>query len=279
MRSQRITLNLDPPSRHLDVVIITAGEAKGLNFRPELLQAHADKFERVPCFIDHPGPSDEGRPGGRSVRDLAGFIYGVRYDQVKQALVGKLHLYQGAQWVADLAREVSNQPFFGLSADLWVRCEEKEVQAIEFVNSVDIVVNPAAGGRFLHGPRPTHEEVDTMSEAPKAQRLQQAEGEGQAPFRPPSQREGAGPPSPDSPATVEGRKPGDGRLMASDLRRQIIELKLQMSGLPAEACRTIEEQLGEGPSVEQADALINTFREAYSHAHAQAAIKGLGRYS
>ncbi|TEU13627.1 MAG: hypothetical protein E3J25_05655 [Anaerolineales bacterium] len=290
VKSQRITLNLDPPSKHLDVVIIAAGEAKGLKFRPELLQAYAGKFERVPCFVDHAGPLDEGRPGGRSVRDLAGFIHSVHYDQVKQALVGKLHLYQRAQWIADLAGEASDVPFFGLSADLWVRCQEKEVQAIEFVNSVDIVVNPAAGGRFVHESRPRHEEVDTMleapvpsvSNAPEAQtkgadpfsRLRQADdrrsgpiGGAQAPFRP----VGGEPPARDR------GKPGDSKPATGDLRREIIELKLQISGLPAEACRTIEQQLGQDASIEQADGLIAAFREAYSQAHAQSAIKGLGR--
>ncbi|HUV94103.1 MAG TPA: Mu-like prophage major head subunit gpT family protein [Anaerolineae bacterium] len=274
VKSQRITLNMDPPSQHLDVVIIAAGEAKGLRFGPELLQTYAGKFERVPCFVDHAGPLDEGRPGGRSVRDLAGFVHSVHYDQVKQALVGKLYLYQRAQWIADLAGEASDVPFFGLSADLWVRCQEKEVQAIEFVNSVDIVVNPAAGGRFLDEPQPRHEEVDTMSNAPEAERLRQADdrrsgpiGGAQAPFRPVEE---------ESPAR-DGRKPGDSKPATGDLRRQIIELKLQVSGLPSEACRTIEQQLGQDGSIEQAEGLIAAFREAYSQAHAQSAIKGLGR--
>jgi len=275
MRSQHVVLNLDPPSQHLDVVIIAAGEAKGLHFAPALLQASVGKFERVPCFIDHAGPTDEGRPGGRSVRDLAGFVHSVRYDQVTQALVGKLHLYERAEWIADLAREASEVPFFGLSADLWVRCREKEVQAIELVNSVDIVVNPAAGGRFVREPQPTHEEVDTMSEAPEATRTQHAEGGGQAPFRPKPQ--GPEPRAGRLSESDDRQKPADGEEPKGKMRRQIIELKLQLSGLPSEACRTIEQQLGQESSLAQADALIDAFREAYSQAHAQSAIKGLGR--
>jgi len=285
MRSQRITLNLDPPSKHLDVVIIAAGEAKGLVFRPELLQAYAAKFERIPCFIDHAGPLDEGRPGGRSVRDLAGFIHSVHYDQVKQALVGKLHLYQRAQWIAGLAREISDEPFFGLSADLWVRCQEEEVQAIEFVNSVDIVVNPAAGGRFLREPQPPDEEVDIMSDVPKAQRLQQAQGGGQMPSSPKPQGAKAQPAENGPKVLAEQRRPDGAQPTGADLNRQVIELKLQVSGLPAEACRTIEQQLaansrrhgGREPSVEQAEALIAAFRDAYSQAQAHSTIKGLGR--
>jgi len=65
MKSRHMTLSLDPPSQHLDVVIIAAGEAKGLNFRPGLLQTYAGKFERVPCFIDHAGSLDDRRSGWR----------------------------------------------------------------------------------------------------------------------------------------------------------------------------------------------------------------------
>jgi len=141
----------------LPVVVIRAGVANGLSIPSPVLEKAASAFEGVPCFVDHPSALDVSRAGGRSVRDLAGCIHDVRYDAADGRLVARLELYEPARWLGVLAAQAAGRPFLGLSADMWARLAPagrasagtKEVMVIERVHSVDVVVNPAAGGRLL----------------------------------------------------------------------------------------------------------------------------------
>lgn len=133
----------------LGVVIVRAGRANGLDFPAEVLRRRAYKFEGAPCFVDHPGPADQGRPGGRSVRDLVGQIVRAKWDPIGQQIMGMLQLANGGRWVWDLARDLGRPPFLGLSADVWVAREGATVADIHQVNSVDVVIRPAAGGQFM----------------------------------------------------------------------------------------------------------------------------------
>ncbi len=64
---------------YLDVIIMRAGPANGLTFPAALLAQAAPLFVGAPCYVDHAGPADAGRPGGRSVRDLAGTLVRAGY--------------------------------------------------------------------------------------------------------------------------------------------------------------------------------------------------------
>ena len=141
----------------LPVTVMRAGVANGLAIPAPVLAGAAAAFEGAPCFVDHPSALDAGRAGGRSVRDLAGCIRDVRYDPAGERLVARLELYETGRWIGGLAAQAAGRPFLGLSADMWACLGTpaqdagavKEVVRIDRVNSVDVVVNPAAGGRLL----------------------------------------------------------------------------------------------------------------------------------
>ncbi|MHB1355079.1 MAG: phage major capsid protein [Anaerolineae bacterium] len=131
------------------VVIMRACDLGDVELPPDLLRRSADLFAGAPVFIDHAGPADAGRAGGRSVRDLAGVLGEVAWQPNSSELTASLQLYPQAGWVHDLIRSAGADPHLGLSADMWVERDGRRVDSIVRVNSVDIVMNPAAGGRFL----------------------------------------------------------------------------------------------------------------------------------
>jgi len=140
----RVTLSDGQLDHSFNAVLIRAGLANKLNIPARVLEESAELFNRVPVYADH-------APGHRSVRDLVGLVTEAKYDPDRQAIVGTVKISQSAQWLADLVSEFHDQQYFGLSADLWLRhTAEGLVTAIVSVNSVDIVMRPAAGGQFLH---------------------------------------------------------------------------------------------------------------------------------
>jgi len=267
--------------RDVDVVLVRAGVANGLRFEPGLLAASVARFVGVPSYVDHAALSDATRPGQRSVRDLAGVVSGARYDVEREALVGRLHIYRPASWVTALADEAGDLAQFGLSAVLWVETEGRVVTRIREVESVDVVMNPAAGGRFLPRPpaeRPSHGQSlskgdETMSERTDREqesatlRVEQAlPGEAQIP--------------PQAPA-AEDSPPRD---TADQVRHPQMELALACSGLPEEACSAIREQFADRPP--GADALdealsdaIALYRRAYARDADRHTVRNLGRIS
>jgi hypothetical protein len=240
----------------LGVVIIRAGEANGRRFPAPMLAARAAAFEGAPCFVDHASALDATRPGGRSVRDLAGHIHGARWDAVRGAVVGRLALLSQGQWVAALAREAGERAYLGLSADMWVRQQEQEVTAIDEVCSVDIVISPAAGGRFLATLAQRGKEPMMSMEQTETTRVQTAQAH-EPPLPPPS-------------ALDE----------ATALRAQLLESKLAAAHLPAALAGAVRAQLeGRAASAAEMDAAIHSQRAALAEAVAQTSIVGLGQVS
>jgi len=137
------------------VSAINAGEGNGLHYPPHVLQASLPLWEGVSVFVDHAGPEDWGRPGGRSIRDLAGVFHGVAWDAHPAAIRGRVRFLARARWLCDiidecLAMQRARQPApkVGLSADLEIERRGNEVTAIKQVYSLDVVMNPARGGGF-----------------------------------------------------------------------------------------------------------------------------------
>jgi hypothetical protein len=95
-----------------------------------------------------------------SMTRLAGVVTEARYSDTEQGIVGKVRLYEGAGWVANLLDEIiADQdagqavPDVGLSLTFYGTHEGggqngRVTTAIDFVESVDIVFGPAAEGRF-----------------------------------------------------------------------------------------------------------------------------------
>jgi hypothetical protein len=268
---------------YLDVIIMRAGPANGLTFPAALLAQAAPLFVGAPCYVDHAGPADAGRPGGRSVRDLAGTLVRVGYAArpAPGALTGRLRLYRQAGWLARLAREAASLPQLGLSAVLWVEAEGGLVARIDRVESVDIVMNPAAGGRLLgpaaapwpQGGLPMNDLTLSQHAAPEGATLPQRVRQAAPP--PPT----ADPPADAAPAADPAAPPApanDVATLAARVDRLTLDVALAASGLPAEAREAVRTRLSEDPAADAA-ALIALYRDAYGRAAAQGAIRNLGR--
>ena len=90
----------------------------------------------------------------RSVRDIAGILTNPTFDDETQGIRASLKPFgPGAEMLTNLATSLStpDQPDdrVGFSADLSFLGEKQTVKEIIKVHSVDLVVNPARGGKFL----------------------------------------------------------------------------------------------------------------------------------
>ncbi|MHB0859639.1 MAG: phage major capsid protein [Anaerolineae bacterium] len=246
---------------HVPAVLIRAGTANGLHFSPRVLAGAAAAFEGAPCFVDHAGPADWQRPGGRSVRDLAGRVRQVAWDEARQGLTAVVELARQAAWVRGAVADFGGEGFFGLSADLWLRREGKEVQGIERVHSVDVVVHPAAGGRFLAAERATQDGAETLHG-----RDSMNEGMATAP----QTAEQVG---------TEAAQAGTDDLSSqvAAMRAELLEIKLARAGLPAPLADAVRAQFQTGAlGSDGIDALIGRYRESWARTVAPHAIRGLG---
>lgn len=129
-----------------EILCITAGDGNGWTFTEEVLQASLGLWEGVHCFIDHTWAS-------RSVRDLAGQITDPRWDAEARGIRAALKPFgPGADLLRQFGGEVlaaENPPRVGFSADIVFKAQQKKVQHIIKVVSIDLVYNPARGGAFL----------------------------------------------------------------------------------------------------------------------------------
>ncbi len=272
-----------PPARTAEeaawwVVIIQEGEANGVHFPFGVLAEVAPRFDGVPVFVDHASPADRARPGGRSVRDLVGRITAPMADAQGRRLLARLALARRARWLCEMISALGAHPrLLGLSADLWVRAAPsggvKTVTAIEAVNSVDIVVNPAAGGRFLVSipQNLAKEERTLMTDEQTRTRVQTALGAVHTPQSPspaPPAQEAAALEASNSPAPTEE---------AALLRRELIAVRLASSKLPEPLKATARTLAEAAPDAEKALEAIGTVERQWADATAPGAIKGLGQ--
>lgn len=131
-----------------EILAITAGSANGWDFTPQALKNSLALWEGVNCFIDHGFEA-------RSVRDIAGVLRKIKWDETNQGIRAEIHAFGPSQaMLKEIGRqvlEVSDEPAVkvGFSADLLFRSKGKQVDEIIKVYSVDLVYNPARGGIFL----------------------------------------------------------------------------------------------------------------------------------
>lgn len=262
----------------LEVIILSEGRANDLYFGAAALAAGYERFSGAPVFVDHAALADLHRPGGRSVRDLAGLILEPAWDAEARCIRGRLVLARSATWLRALIRDFAPYPeLFGLSADLWVRRQQSAappypVLAIEDVNSVDIVVRPAAGGRFVSSALRQHAKEGTM----------QNQLSHQDPRSP-----GALPEEPQTLLRVQTARPleppdrSEPDATAEPLqvsRDEVIELALSRSGLP-ESLKELIRRDASLESLPEVNAAIARVNAAWAEATAQRAIQGLGEIS
>ena len=111
--------------REIEVVVIRPGVSNnGLRYGERVLEESVPLWSGAPSYCDHPGPLDQGRAGGRSVRDLVGVFASPRYE-AGRGIVATLRLYPHAEWLAGvveahLADEAAGRPTakLGISADM-----------------------------------------------------------------------------------------------------------------------------------------------------------------
>ena len=129
-----------------EIICINEGDGNGWHFAEETLRASLDKWNGVHCFIDHSWEA-------RSVRDLAGMIENPKWDNKEKGIIAELQAIGPAAW---LLEEIGNElikndkkPKVGFSADVIFKADNKEVKEITKIISLDLVYNPARGGKFI----------------------------------------------------------------------------------------------------------------------------------
>jgi len=137
------------------VQIVEAGvdKQKGANYPYAVLQAAKPLYEGARVFALQEAQHTLN-PFGKSVRDLVGWLSDVRDNTT--GLEGTLNILKSAAWLRDMVVDAftRNKPdLVGLSHDVLgtvaVRGGVKEVEKIVKVDSVDVVYDPIAGGKFL----------------------------------------------------------------------------------------------------------------------------------
>lgn len=143
-----------------DVRIVEFGPDKQGNifWDRDVLVNSKEKFEGAKVFaLTEAQHQAVPHPYGKSVRDLVGWIDSVRATDT--SLDGTLHILKTASWLRDMivdAVERGKPDLIGLSVDIVGRAARrvvngKEMRFLESISdvSVDVVYEPAAGGRFL----------------------------------------------------------------------------------------------------------------------------------
>lgn len=144
----------------IEVTLIRAGLSRNRNFYPDAaLQAAVPLFEGVRVFAKSDAEHTAG--GGKDVRNLLGGVYGVRFVPGASpdggALVGTFKAIDPTDAVVTKMVEAVKrglQGLMGLSIDATARTkrEQRDGQAVRVaqqftrVNSVDLIVEPGAGG-------------------------------------------------------------------------------------------------------------------------------------
>jgi hypothetical protein len=154
--------------RDFRVVLIKEGLAKsGRYFTRGFVEQVVAAAEGLRAFADHPTPTEDRERPVRSVRDVVGFYKdaaaGVEEGTGKAQAEATLHLFESAEWLAAMVREVledgTTGEVIGLSIDSLVRGAlarpagvERDVRVVDGLlelKSVDVVTRASAGGEFL----------------------------------------------------------------------------------------------------------------------------------
>ncbi len=169
-----------------EVTLISAGDsANGRHYPADVLKKAAPLFEGVKAYADHPGRSESRERPERSVRDVIGWFEGVKYDAKAKALTAHLHLSEAAGSLRQLVLDAWNRgkkDLIGLSINAEGQIQEsidggkrkKTVTSISRVSSVDLVTEPAAGGRLeklVASTRPDDTQKDTAMDPEEIKKI------------------------------------------------------------------------------------------------------------
>lgn len=161
MNPQRVQLRLNGASTDpLEILAISAGSGNGWEFSESVLQESLPLWDGCDCFIDHSWTE-------RSVRDLAGVCSTPRWQEEERGIrVTLTPSGPAAELLRQAARDLLNSanphPDVGFSADLIFNAEGPCVTKILKIYSVDMVVHPARGGKFLPTAHSEPQEMNPM---------------------------------------------------------------------------------------------------------------------
>lgn len=139
------------------VVLIKAGTSLNGNHYPKnVLMESAGLFENVNAFArsDEEHVADQAK----SVKNIVGFFREVKYEEGK--ITADFHILKAAEWLRENVLDAWQQGKkdligFSIVAEGTGRIQNRQgktirmVESITKVSSVDVVVDPAAGGKFL----------------------------------------------------------------------------------------------------------------------------------
>jgi len=145
-----------------EVVLIQAGKSKnGRVYKPEVLKKAVSLFEGAKAYayefkgqmFDHlPDTVRSKIDNSVLVKNLVGIYENVRWDENRQAIVGKFRVI--ASWLKDMLKNAWDnglKDVLGFSIDAIVKIDEATGEVVELakIDEVTIVSNPAAGGKLL----------------------------------------------------------------------------------------------------------------------------------
>lgn len=146
----------------LQILAISAGNGNGWEFSAAVLRDSLPLWQSCECFIDHSWSE-------RSVRDLAGVCSQPRWSESEGGIRMTVKPFGPAgnlltQLAAEMQAAGSVLPDVGFSADLLFNAEGANVTHILRVFSVDLVIHPARGGKFISSNATNEKENKDMEE-------------------------------------------------------------------------------------------------------------------
>ncbi len=141
---------------------MTAGIGNGWTIPADVLKRSLAKWSKLNSFVDHSWM-------GHTVRDLCGVITEPTWDEAAQGIKAQFNPFGPARQVAaQVAADALATPdladHVGFSADLNFTHTGKTVTEIVSVNSVDLVIDPARGGKWLRALNSIHKEKQMEDE-------------------------------------------------------------------------------------------------------------------
>lgn len=150
------------PGRHITARLISAGQTKpmvgyqnGIYIPEQVLLAAASLCNGASVFLNHEYTAPH-LP--RNIRDFAGTVTNAHYDPDQRAILAHIHPAQtdAGRELIGIAETIRLQrenglplPDVGISMDAWWLIQDNQATALNKINSVDVVHQPAADGRLL----------------------------------------------------------------------------------------------------------------------------------
>lgn len=179
MKDITLALSATATEEGFDILAISEGEAKGhgIYFSEQVLLDAVGMYDGQPVFIDHPQPG-----GKQSIRNLAGTLHGATWNESERGIQLKLRPSgPSKQVLLDIQQAAKENPAImsavGFSTVLNVQLNSKShVTKIVRVKSVDVVIEPARGGKFLQSlsdeENTTMKDDETTAQSPQALQLE-----------------------------------------------------------------------------------------------------------